>query len=223
LTQTGFQVHVQAVVFTLSQQDLKTCLIHAHAHTAIEGWSLASTTLNHGETLGDAAQRLLDSTLNTRDVYIQQLYTFGASDDNPTAITVAYFALVSNDKLMSLAVAEGHQQHTTWFSVYQLPSMPPSHHEILTYALTRLRYKIEYSAVAFELLPETFTFRELQHAYMIILNDFKLDKANFRKKIRDAAILEEVSQYRATGGRPARLYRFRDDAQLETKARRFFP
>ena len=58
---------------------------------------------------------------------------------------------------------------------------------------------------------------------MVILNDHKLDKANFRKKIREANIVEPVSRYRETGGRPAKLFRFRDDAQLETKARRFFP
>ncbi len=131
-------------------------------------------------------------------------------------ISVSYFALVSQDKLPP-------NSPISWHSAYKPPPLAFDHAEILNYALIRLRYKIEYSAVAFQLMPEEFTLRELQDAYMIILNDAKLDKANFRKKIREANIVEPVSRYRETGGRPAKLYRFRKDAQLEIKARRFFP
>jgi 8-oxo-dGTP diphosphatase len=96
------------------------------------------------------------------------------------------------------------------------------HRDILSYALTRLRYKIEYTAVAFELLPEEFTLAELQTAYEIILGE-KLDKANFRKKLARTDVVEATGLYRETGGRPAELYRYKEDAVAEVKARRLFP
>jgi 8-oxo-dGTP diphosphatase len=88
--------------------------------------------------------------------------------------------------------------------------------------LTRLRYKLEYSAVGFQLLPERFTLSELQSAYEIILGE-QLDRGNFRKKLRKAAVVEPTREVRTTAGRPARLYRFRDDAVAEVKTRRLFP
>jgi 8-oxo-dGTP diphosphatase len=134
-------------------------------------------------------------------------------------ISVAYFVLIPPDQLTH----DSEIENRAWHSVYGLPKLAFDHARMVDDALTRLRNKIEYSAAAFELMPEEFTLSELQQAYMIILSDQTLDKANFRKKIRDARIVEPVNRYRHTGGRPARLYRFRKDAKLESKARRFFP
>ena len=106
--------------------------------------------------------------------------------------------------------------------MYDLPDLAFDHAEILNYALTRLRYKLEYSAVGFELLPEKFTLSELQSTYEVILGE-RLDRGNFRKKLRKVAVVEPTREYRNTGGRPARLYRFRDDAVAEVKTRRLFP
>ncbi len=219
-----FSVAVNTVVFTLCDRDLKTLLVRRQHDPFAEFRALPGCFIRDDEALDDAALRLLSETLDTGGVYCQQLYTFGdpARDPRSRVISVAYFALVPQDRLPpnSLKDTSGN---SAWHSVYTLPPLAFDHEEILNYALTRLRYKIEYSAVAFELMPEEFTLRELQDAYMIILNDHKLDKANFRKKIREANIVEPVSRFRETGGRPAKLYRFRKDAQLETKARRFFP
>ena len=90
-------------------------------------------------------------------------------------------------------------------------------------ALKRLRYKLEYSAVGFELLPDEFTLSELQQAYEIILRE-RLDKRNFRRKILSADILEETGLKKKLGeGRPAKLYRYRPNAVAEVKTRRLFP
>jgi len=219
-----FWVAVDTAIFTLCDRDLKTLLVRWEHDPFAGHWALPGSLVRADEALEDAALRQLAETLNVDDVYCQQLYTFGDPNRDPRrrVISVTYFALVSQDCLPpdSLKDTSGR---SAWHSVYQLPPLAFDHEEILNYALTRLRYKIEYSAVAFELMPEEFTLRELQDAYMIILNDHKLDKANFRKKIREANIVEPVSRYRETGGRPAKLYRFRKDAQLESKARRFFP
>jgi 8-oxo-dGTP diphosphatase len=220
-----FWVAVDTVVFTLCDRDLLTLLVKRDSDPAA-AWSLPGGIVQEAESLDDAAQRQLSEalSLNVSDVYCQQLYTFGDPRRDPfrRVISVTYFALVSQDRLPPDSLKDTSGK-SAWHSLYELPPLALDHAEILNYALTRLRYKIEYSAVAFELMPEEFTLRELQDAYMVILNDHRLDKANFRKKIREANIVEPISRYRETGGRPARLYRFRNDAQFETKARRFFP
>lgn len=213
-------VAVDIVVFTLCEHELKVCLVNA----SDKRWKLPGGTVRLDESLEDAAMRLLGENTGVHAVFLQQLYTFGDPDRDPEVrtISVVYFALVSTAAFQN-GCATSSAYATDWHSVYRLPTLTLDHAEIINYALTRLRYKIEYSAVAFALLPEEFTLRELQHAYEIILDNQRLDKANFRKKLRDADILEAVPRYKETGGRPAKLFRFRKDAQLEIKARRFFP
>ncbi len=109
-----------------------------------------------------------------------------------------------------------------WWSIYDLPPLAFDHDQILRYALTRLRYKLEYTAIGFNLLPEEFTLTQLQAAYEIVLG-VKLDKRNFRRKILSAGVIEPAGGYRCGEGRPACLYRYRDDAVAEIKARRLFP
>jgi len=208
-------IAVDVVLFTLRRRDLQ---VRLGQHQGERRWALPGGSVRAEEPLDAAALRYLEMT-GAGAESVQQLYTFGEPGRNPRSrvISITYFALVAAERLQD--PAEG----ADWHSVYHLPPLVLDHAEIVDYALTRLRYKIEYSAAAFALLPEEFTLRELQEAYMIILNDHTLDKANFRKKMRDAQILEPVSRFRETGGRPAKLFRFRKDAQLEVKARRFFP
>ncbi|MBZ0291898.1 MAG: NUDIX hydrolase [Anaerolineae bacterium] len=217
-------VAVDVVIFTLRNNDLQVYLVRRYEEGYESLWSLPGGIIRADEPLEDAAMRQLREQTTVEDIYLQQLYTFGAPDRDTRrrVISVAYFALVSPDQL-ARECQDDQNSNRAWFNAYNLPPLAFDHAEMLDVALTRLRYKIEYSAAAFELMPEEFTLRELQDAYMIILNDHTLDKANFRKKIREAKIVESVSRYKRTGGRPAKLYRFRKDAQLESKARRFFP
>ncbi|MCS7060055.1 MAG: hypothetical protein NZM14_02725 [Thermoflexales bacterium] len=96
------------------------------------------------------------------------------------------------------------------------------HDQIVRYALQRLRYKLEYTAVGFQLLPPSFTLSALQRAYETILGE-KLDKRNFRRRILHAQVIEPTGEFQSGEGRPAMLYRFREDAVAEVKARRLFP
>lgn len=217
-------VSVDVVIFTLRGHDLQVCLVRRDSDPYKHYWSLPGGAVVADETLETAAMRLLESKTGVSDVYLQQLFTFSDPERDPRrrVISVVYFALISAEQLSVSHLAEDSES-LSWHNVYNLPRLAFDHTEIVNYALTRLRYKIEYSAVAFELMPQEFTLRELQDAYMNILDDHTLDKANFRKKIREADILEEAAGFRETGGRPAKLYRFRKDAQLEVKARRIFP
>ncbi len=217
-------VTVDVVIFSILDEKLQVLLIKRKAWPYEGMWAIPGGFVKIDEGLEDAAYRELaeETSVTSTDVYLEQLYTFGAPDRDPRTrvITVAYFALVGADKINPQAADDA--EDVGWFSVYDLPELAFDHKHILDYALTRLRYKLEYSAVGFQLLPEKFTLRELQDAYEIVLGT-KLDKGNFRSKLRKSNVVEMVDGYRDTGGRPARLYRFREDAVAEIKARRLFP
>ncbi len=215
-------VTVDVIIFTLRSSDLQVLLVK-RKYAPFEGmWAIPGGFVFMDESLEEAALRELEEETGVRDVYLEQLYTFGDVDRDPRGrvITVAYFALVPAIAIDPHAGSDATE--TRWWSVNDLPSLAFDHADILSYALQRLRYKLEYTAVGFELLPEVFTLSELQAAYEIVLGE-KLDKRNFRRKILSAAIIEATDMSRTGEGRPAKLYHFRDDAVAEVKARRLFP
>lgn len=218
-------VTADIVLFSIIDSALKVLLIQRKAWPFEGSWALPGGFIRMDESLEEAAYRELAEETNVQqdEVYLEQLYTFGEPDRDPRmrVMTVAYFALVGADKIESPRAGDD-AANVSWFSAYDPPPMAFDHNQILEYAITRLRYKLEYTAVGFQLLPETFTLRELQEAYEIVLGE-KLDKGNFRSKLRKTNVVEPTPHYQQTGGRPARLYQFREDAVAEVKTRRLFP
>ncbi len=216
-------VTTDVVIFTLRNQDLQVLLIK-RARWPFQGcWAVPGGFVRMTESLDEAARRELEEETGVSDVYLEQLYTFGAPNRDPRTrvLTVAYLAVVPYDQISPRAGSDAIE--ASWWSMYDLPQdLAFDHDTILDYALTRLRYKLEYTAVGFQLLPEEFTLPQLQKAYEIILGE-KLDKANFRKKLARASVVEPTGRYQSTGGRPAELYRYRQDAVEEVRARRLFP
>ncbi len=214
-------VTVDVVIFTLRDDDLQVLLVKRKSAPYAGRWAIPGGFVRIDEPLEEAARRELSEETGVRDVYMEQLYTFGDPKRDPRerVITVAYFALVP----APLAVrAGGDASDACWWSMYGLPPLAFDHADILDYALTRLRYKLEYTAVGFQLLPDTFTLSELQKAYEVVLGA-TLDKRNFRRKILEAQVIEETGEFRTGEGRPAMLYRYRSDAVAEVRARRLFP
>jgi 8-oxo-dGTP diphosphatase len=213
---------VDVVIFTLRADDLQVLLIRRRRAPQEGMWAIPGGPIGRSEPLEAAALRTLEEETGLADVYLEQLYTFGEPSRDPRdrVITVAYFAVVPATNVIPCAAKDA--ERVRWWSVENLPSLAFDHAEILSYALTRLRYKLEYTAVGFELLPEEFTLTELQSAYEIVLAE-ELDKRNFRRKILSAGVIESSGRTRSGEGRPARLYRYRADAVAEVKARRLFP
>lgn len=216
-------VTVDIVVFCLIEQELCLLLIKRKYPPFADKWAIPGGFIQMDEPLEAAASRELAEETGVSDVYIEQLYTFGEPGRDPRTrvITVAYFALVPYNAVKPTAGDDASQ--ATWRPAADLPPLAFDHREIIEYALTRLRYKLEYTAVGFELLPDQFTLSELQQAYEIILAE-PIDKRNFRRKILTADILEETGEKKKEGeGRPAQLYRYRANAIAEVKTRRLFP
>jgi 8-oxo-dGTP diphosphatase len=160
-----------------------------------------------GESLDDAARRELYEKTGVQDLYLEQLYTFGDAQRDPTAhtVAVAYFALVpdpghplqSGDKYADIG----------WFPVRKLSQLAYDHNAIAAYALQRLQAKLGYTNIVYSLLPREFTLAEIQDIYEVIL-DRKLDRRNFRRKILALGLLRPLPKTRRGAHRPATLYTF---------------
>jgi 8-oxo-dGTP diphosphatase len=200
-------VSVLVVIFTVVEGELKALLIHRSAGPYRGLWAIPGGLLKAGESLLDAATRKLVEETGLEDVYLEQLYTFSELDDVTPggAVAVTYFALVDH---MRARLAERADWQPAWFSIREPPDLAFRNEEVLTYALERLRNKLEYTNVAYSLLPQRFTLSQLQRVYESIAGK-KLDKRNFRKRMLSLSIIEATSERSAEGaGRPALLYRF---------------
>ncbi|WP_129630157.1 NUDIX hydrolase [Candidatus Oscillochloris fontis] len=204
-------VTVDVVIFTLIERELHVLLVQRR-HWPYDGfWAIPGGFINMDESLEQAARRELEEETGVRDLYIEQLFTFGdvGRDPRMRVISVAYIALVRFDAQKLRVSEESHD--VRWFPVSDLPhDLAFDHEQILAYAISRLRSKLEYTTLAFQLLPELFSILELKHIYEQILGE-KLDKGNFYRKIKEAGLLEETNQMREGRGRPTRLWRFKRD------------
>ncbi len=217
-------VTVDLVVFTILDTDLKLLLIRRREHPFRGKWALpggfvrvGDEVVDQGENLEDAAERELaeETGLPRGSVFLEQLYTFGRAGRDPRmrVITVAYYALV-RPTLAPFVHAGSDASDARWASIQELePAALAFDHElILRKALERIRGKIDYSAIAFELVPETFSITELRAVHEVIKGE-SYDPANFRRRFKRMladGILEPAPGKRATGRRPAAVYRFKD-------------
>lgn len=201
-------VTVDIVLFTVTQNRLKVLLIQRKQPPFEHMWAIPGGFIHVGETLEQAAARRLHEETNVDKIYLEQLGSFGNPSRDPRArvITVAYYALVSAEKL-SLE-AHANAEDVGWFSIDELPRLAFDHKEIVDRALMKLKRHLETSGVAFQLLPDKFTLTELQRVYELILGK-PLDKRNFRKKILSSDILKDTGETKMEGyHRPAQLYSF---------------
>jgi len=213
-------VTTDIVIFTIEDDQLKVLLIKRTNEPFKGQWALPGGFLLESEDPDKAGVRILWDKAGVKDVYLEQLYTFGGSGRDPRGkiITISYFALAPKDKIK--IVTSPKIQTPTFRSVKKLPDIAFDHNRIITYALERLQSKLEYTNVVYSFLPKYFTFNQLQRTYEIILNK-KLDKRNFRKKFMLLGLIKATNKIlRGERQRPAKLYIFK--SRKPTELKKFF-
>jgi len=197
---------VDCVVFGFDGDELQVLLIRRGLEPFKDKWALPGGFVYVDETLDDAARRELEEETGLKDVFLEQLYTFSTVNRDPRerVISVAYFALVKP----GLVTADTDAAEAKWFPVSMAPALAFDHAEIIATALTRLRGKLTYQPIGFELLPLKFTLPQLQSLYEAVLGT-EIDKRNFRKKVLSFDLLIALKEKHQEGPhRPAQLFRF---------------
>jgi 8-oxo-dGTP diphosphatase len=197
---------VDIVLLTIRERRLHVLLIRRGVKPFEGKYAIPGGFVQEGESLEKAAARELAEETGVADVFLEQLYTFGDPGRDPRGrvVTVAYFALVPE----AAEVRGGSDaREAAWFPVEELPALAFDHGRVLDTALARLRGKLDYSNVGFGLLPAKFTLSELQAVHEAILGE-SLDKRNFRRKVAQRGIVKALKEWRATGRKPAQLFRF---------------
>lgn len=199
---------IDNLIFGLDDGDLKILLVKQTDPMHQGKWALPGGWIRYDENLRDAAYRLLEELTGVRDLFLEQLKTFGRVDrfPNERVVTIAYYALVSADKFS--LVAGQSAADVSWQSVNKLPELVYDHAEIVAHGLKVLRHQACHQPIGFNLLPEKFTLLQLQALYEALLNT-KLDKPNFRRKIMKMNLLTPCNEkQQGVPHRAASLYRF---------------
>ncbi|OGH46979.1 MAG: hypothetical protein A3A51_01225 [Candidatus Levybacteria bacterium RIFCSPLOWO2_01_FULL_39_10] len=202
-------VSVTVLIFSINDGRLEVVLINRVREPFVGFWSLPGDILPIKNDLDEAAKKILFDKTGIKNIYLEQLYTFGDPKRDPRGrvITVAYFALLPYNSVDLSKAPDA--LHAKWIPVKNLSTnLAFDHKKIIAYGAERLKNKIEYSNIARALLPEKFRLSELQKIHEIILNT-KLDKRNFRKRMLSMKLIEPTKDfYRLGNHRPARLYKF---------------
>lgn len=200
-------VTTDILIFAIDNGKLRILLIKRKQWPFEGKWAIPGGFVQINESLEAAALRELEEETGVKDVYLEQLKSFGDPDRDPRmrVITVSYFALLPSTQINVQAASDAEE--AKWFSVEDVPELAFDHAKILEYALERLRGKVRYTNIVFALMPETFPLSQLQQTYESVLGH-KLDKRNFRKRLLSLNILEPTNKKNTGAHRPSLLYRF---------------
>ncbi len=216
-----FKVGVDNVIFSVDtgQNRLLVLLVMRKEEPFMNTWSLPGTLLQKGESLEDAAYRILAEKIRVENLYLEQLYTFGGPNRDPREapdsyniryLSVSYFALVRFEE--AELIADG-VTGIAWYPIDKIPHLAFDHNQILEYGYRRLQNKLEYSPVAFDVLPKLFTLGDLYQFYTTILGEGFSDYSNFRTRLLKLGFLSDTGIKTSRGaGRPASLYQFDAEA-----------
>ena len=203
---------IDCVIFGFDEGELKILLIERNVEPFKDWWALPGYIVEQDESLDNAAERILYELTGLKGIYMDQFYTFGDVNRHPQGrvITVGYYAMIrlGSNKDLKPGPVTNYAKNAVWKPLAELPKLAFDHDKIFRRAFDKIRNKISYQPIAFELLPEKFTLTQLQHLYEVILNT-KLDKRNFRKKMLNYGILKELDEkQKGVSYRAAKLYKF---------------
>jgi 8-oxo-dGTP diphosphatase len=193
------------VIFAIIEGRLQALLIQRTGDPERGKWALPGGRWDGSESLEASAQRKLVEETGVSDLYLEQLFTLSGLDDAQPSVAVAYFALV---EAAQVRLRQEEAWPPAWLPVDDLPPLAFDNNRVIEQAVARVGAKLDYTNIAYGLLPELFTIRELQATYEAILRR-PLDRRNFRKRMLSTGIIEPTSERPRRGAhRPAQLFRF---------------
>ncbi|MEO6149869.1 MAG: NUDIX domain-containing protein [Mucilaginibacter sp.] len=201
---------IDCVIFGFEAGELKILLIERNEEPFKDWFALPGYIVEQDESVDDGAKRILYELTGLRNMPIKQLHTFGDVGRHPQGrvVTIAYFALIRISGQKELTPVTHYAKKAFWHPVKELPKLAFDHTIIFETAFRRIRRRLNYQPIAFDLLPEKFTLTQLQSLYEVI-QDKKLDKRNFRKKMLSYGFLKELSEkQKGVSYRAAKLYKF---------------
>ena len=187
-------ISVDCSIFSLQEKKLHVLLSKRKVLKDQFEWSLPGDFLKREENLRVAAKRILEEMGGIKDVYTEQVKTFGDIDRYPIerVVTVSYYALINPEEYQQLSYHSSVEE-TKWFPVRELPVLTLDHQKILETSVNTLKKRIRVEPIGIKLLPKKFTLTQLQHLYEGIL-ELPLDVRNFRKKILKLDFLEKLDE-----------------------------
>jgi 8-oxo-dGTP diphosphatase len=197
-------------IFTVKDGELKVLLIEMKKKPFSGMWALPGGLVEVKESVDRAAERQLLVKTGVKNVYLEQLYTFGEVNRDPfgRVVSVAYFALIPGDNIKLKTTKE--YADVKWYNISDLPKLAYDHRKIIDVAYHRLQSKLGYTNIVYSLMPREFSLTELQETYEIIKGT-NLDKRNFRKKVLSLDLIKKVDKMaRGSAHRPASLYSFKN-------------
>jgi ADP-ribose pyrophosphatase YjhB (NUDIX family) len=201
-------ISIDCAVFGFEQSVFEILLIKRARNPNKGSWALPGGFIKKEELVEDAAKRVLEVTTGVSDIYLEEVAVFDKVDRFPLwrVFTIGYFALISPEHYKLNTGIDSTE--VKWFRLDELPDLPFDHKHIIDVALSKLRSRVRYRPIGFELLPEKFTLPQLQALYEVILGK-KLDKRNFRKKIMKMNLLKPLKEKDKNNvRRAAYLYKF---------------
>lgn len=222
MTLQNIRIAVDAVVFGYQNGKLYILLIRQKFGSQEAYWALPGGLVYDDEALIDAVKRELKEETNVTVNYLEQLYTFGDDinrDSRDRVVSVAYFALIDSSRTIIKAATDA--ENVQWFGVDEVPALAFDHCLILETAIKRLKAKLTYQPVGFDLLPDEFLFSDLENLYCTILQK-EIDRRNFRKKIMSFGFVEETDKFsEKKSGRPAKFFKFNKQKYSELESEGF--
>ncbi len=212
-------VTTDCVIFGFDGQSLKVLLVERGIEPYKGRWAFPGGFLNPDERAEEGARRELNEETGLEGAFIEQFHTYTEPNRDPRerVITIAYFALVRIQEVHGSDDAAKAQ----WFPIEEVPQLAFDHDRILRDATRKLRERIHFEPIGFELLPDKFTMKDLQLLYEAIL-DVKFDRRNFSKKMIHYGLLNQLDEtVWPTPKREAQLYSFNKEKYDEFKKKGF--
>lgn len=190
--QAPILVAVDCIIFGYDGENLKILLVKRAIEPAKDQWSLMGGFIAANENLYGAAERILFKNTGLKDVYLEQLKTYGDPNRDPIerTISVAYFALIDINKYKEQI---NDAYHAQWFLIDEAPKLIFDHDKMVEKAKSRIRYKAAFHPILFELLPKKFTIPQLQNLYEQVYNA-KIDPRNFMRKVKATGLLIKLNE-----------------------------